>query len=225
MSDLKVTVVEHLCGLLNSLLIGLTKNRAYPCDLVANRQFINAVVVDGCHGQMYDTALRKVECLQTMRSILSSEMLTEPETTTTSRRTDLSYHFPGENLLGASIGVGFYSMGSAVHPGGRSRLLGVTDLFITIRNRLLDTFIATTVLNIERIMPGKREADCGYNQRFTKYWYVSANMGFGPSLRQVLCNIHVQRPRDPFDFGSSSQKPGTSSPARRSLRVSNDRAV
>jgi hypothetical protein len=54
-------------------------------------------------------------------------------------------------------------MGSAVHPGGRSRLLGVTDLFITIRNRLLDTFIVTTVLNIERIMPGKREADCGYN--------------------------------------------------------------
>jgi hypothetical protein len=44
-----------------------------------------------------------------------------------------------------------------------------------------DTFIATTVLNIERIMPGKREADCGYNQCFTKYWYVSDNMGFGPS--------------------------------------------
>ena len=120
MSDLKVTVVEHLCGLLNSHLIGLTNNRAYPCDLVANRQFINAVVVDGCHGQMYNIALRKVECLQTMCSILSSEMLTEPETTTTSRRTDLSYHFPGENL-----------------PGASSRLLDVTDLSITIRNRLL----------------------------------------------------------------------------------------
>ena len=34
---------------------------------------------------------------------------------------------------------------------------------------------------IEQIMPGKREAGCGHNQRFTKYWYVSANMGFGPS--------------------------------------------
>ena len=137
MSDLKVTVVEHLCGLLNSHLIGLTNNRAYPCNLVANRQFINAVVVDGCHGQMYNIALRKVECLQTMCSILSSEMLTEPGITTTSRRTDLSYHFPGENLPGASIGVGFHSMGSAVHPGGRSRLLDATDLFITIPNRLL----------------------------------------------------------------------------------------
>lgn len=164
-----------------------------------------------------------------MRSILSSEMLTEPETTTTSRRTDLSYHFPGETLLGASIGVGFHSMGSTVHPGGRSRLLGVTDLFITIRNRLLDTFIATTVLNIERIMPGKREADCGYNSALPNIGMFRPIWDLVPvrseSLRQVLCNIHVQRPRDPFDFGSSSQKPGTSSPARRSLRVSNDRAV
>src|SRR5580658_9868385 len=45
------------------------------------------------------------------------------------------------------------------------------------------------------------------------------------AFRQVLCNIHVQRPRDPFNFGSSSPKPGTGSPARRSLRMSNDRAV
>ena len=64
--DLKVAVVEHFLGLFNCFLIGIANYRVRPCDLVANRHFVNSVVVGGSHVPKYDTARREVECQRTV---------------------------------------------------------------------------------------------------------------------------------------------------------------
>jgi len=96
--DLKVAVVEHLLGLFNGVPIGITHYRARTRNLVANGQFINSVVVGGRHVQTYDTAKKEVEYQQKMDPIVLWEKSSEPRFTTTSRRTDPSCRFPGENL-------------------------------------------------------------------------------------------------------------------------------
>jgi hypothetical protein len=69
--DLKVAVDEHLLGLLNSILIGITFDRVRTRDLVANRQFVNSVIGGRSHARKYDTAKIKVECQPPMYSMFS----------------------------------------------------------------------------------------------------------------------------------------------------------
>ena len=91
MPDLKVAVVEHLLGLLNSILIGITNDRVQIRDLVANRQFVNSVIGGKSHARKYDTAQRGVECQTTMYSMVSWKMLAKLETMTTLSRYQLIF--------------------------------------------------------------------------------------------------------------------------------------
>ena len=84
MPDHKVAVVEHLLGLLNCFLVGITNNRVRTCNLVANCHFVNSVIVGRSHGRKYNTAKREVECQTTMYSMVSWEMLAKLEILTTS---------------------------------------------------------------------------------------------------------------------------------------------
>ena len=83
MPDLKVAVDEHLPGILNSILIGITNDRVRTRDLVGNRQFVNSVIVGRSHARKYDTAQRGVECQPPMYSMVSWKMLAKLETMTT----------------------------------------------------------------------------------------------------------------------------------------------
>jgi hypothetical protein len=89
--DHKVAVVEHLFGLLNCFLIGITNNRLRTCDLVADRHFVNSVTGGRRHAQKYKIARREVECQTTMYSIVPWEMLVQLETLTTSSKHQLIF--------------------------------------------------------------------------------------------------------------------------------------
>jgi hypothetical protein len=82
--DLKVAVGEHFLGLLNCILIKITNDRVRTRDLVANRQFVNSVIVGRSHVRKYDTARRGVECQAPMYSMVSWKMQANLETKTTS---------------------------------------------------------------------------------------------------------------------------------------------
>ena len=82
--DHKVAVVEHLLGLLNCLLVGITNNRLRTCNLVANRHFVNSVIGARSHARKYNSTQRRVECQTTMCSMVWWEMLAKLEILTTS---------------------------------------------------------------------------------------------------------------------------------------------
>jgi hypothetical protein len=100
--DLKVAFVEHFLGFFDSFLIGLTNDRARPCDLVANRQFVNPIIGGRSHARNYVTARREVESQKATYSIVSWEMLAKLGLGRPLACIGSPFHFTGENLPGNS---------------------------------------------------------------------------------------------------------------------------
>jgi hypothetical protein len=75
-----------------------------PCDLVANRHFVNSVVIGGSHVQTCDTAWREVECRRTVSPMVLSKILTKLAIITTSSTYRLIFSLCRREPVRRSIG-------------------------------------------------------------------------------------------------------------------------